>query len=601
MAITNEWLKQASSTQSYSKGKDYINDVDDLVKQGNTYTAVVFGSEEYEVMIDDTGITPHAECDCPYDHGGICKHIVAVGLNIIKGNFETEDIKEEDEDIIVNDVASTNDPSVKQPQILPTTTFYDDFFLQKEDALRTAFLRQLFANDDKLRRQFFEFSKPKEVTQMPKVEQQSIEKIAKKLNDKLFKISELDVDDFYSRGRGRYNDYYDDEGEGVIAWIDEKIEAAFAPLEIELKVKIQNGIVVTATEMLIGMYEGCLGLDFDGDLEDYMGDDFESIALTHLLSIMDGQKDALKTVIYHENDVKTSILLILNRWAKRKDSIGAISFFQNYFIALSTRVDIATWLIEEAKDRSLTLSMINLTLANAETVKNEALWLASAESVAKDNAAIMQLLLDKYLAFNNLEAFHKWAKTAFTKFEHPNFVPYLKTKVLSKYDEALYIDVHLKSATQTSTLDDFLTVRPLLSKQKEANFIEMCKKEKQNLYIDILNKDGNLAGILAFIEEQGKPSGNYFYFNFDLQKALSYIVEKFPDDVFDIVQFQTDKALKSMKMDRSGYASACANLKPLKKLPKSHQTDLKPYLESLRSRFHGKPAFMDELKKIGLG
>jgi uncharacterized Zn finger protein len=105
MAITTEWLKQASSTQSYSKGKDYINDVDDLVKHGNTYTAVVLGSEEYEVMINDTGITPHAECDCPYDHGGICKHIVAVGLNIIKGNFETED--EEDEDTIVNDVAST--------------------------------------------------------------------------------------------------------------------------------------------------------------------------------------------------------------------------------------------------------------------------------------------------------------------------------------------------------------------------------------------------------------------------------------------------------------------------------------------------------------
>ena len=93
----------------------------------------------------------------------------------------------------------------------------------------------------------------------------------------------------------------------------------------------------------------------------------------------------------------------------------------------------------------------------------------------------------------------------------------------------------------------------------------------------------------------------YFSYNFDIQKALSYIVEKFPDDVFDIVQFQTDKALKGMKMDRSGYASACANLKPLKNLPKSHQTDLKTYLESLRSRFVGRPAFLDELKKIGLG
>ncbi len=599
MAITKEWLKQAATAKSFSKGEEYFDCVEDLVKQGDTYSAVVLGSEEYEVTITDkTNSAPFAECDCPYDHGGICKHIVAVGLNIIKGNFETEDIEEDD---IIVDYASTNDHSLKQPQILPTTTFYDDFFIKKEDSLRTAFLRQLFTNDDKLRRQFFEFSKPKEVSTPPKVEQQSIEKIAKRLNDKLAKLSDLEPDDFYSRGRGRYNDYYDDEGDGFVDWMNEKIAAAFSPLEIELKLKIQNGTVVMATEMLIGMYEGCLGLEFDGDGDDYMGDDFESIALTHLIGIMNGQKDAFKTVIFNDNDVKTSILLILNRWAKRKDSIGAISYFQNYFIALSYRVDIATWLIKEAKDRNLTLSMINLTLANAETVKNDALWLASAESVAKENAAVMQLLLDKYLALNNLEAFHKWAKTAFTKFEHPNFVPYLKTNVLVEHDEALYIDVHLKSASQTSELADFLTVRPLLSKQKEANFIEMCQKEKQNLYIDILNKDGNLAGILAFIEEKGKPNSTIYYYNFNLQKALSYIVEKYPEDVFDIVQFQTDKALKGMKMERSGYAHACANLKPLKNLPKSHQTDLKTYLESLRSRFQGKPAFMDELKKMGLG
>jgi hypothetical protein len=601
MAITKEWLKQAASTQSYSKGEGYINDVDDLVKQGDTYSALVFGSEEYEVTITDrVNGTPFGECDCPYDHGGICKHIVAVGLNIIKGNFETEELEEEEEEIISINADSETNSSINIPQILPTKTFYDDFFLQKEDSLRISFLRQLFANDDKLRRQFFEFSKPKGVTQTSKVEQQSIEKIAKKLNDKLSKISELDADDFYSKGRGRYHDY-DDEGEGVVEWVEEKIEAVFAPFEIELKLKIQNGMVVTATEILIGLYEGCLGLDFDGDLEDYMSDDFESIALTNLLDIIEGQKDALKTVIFHENDVKTSILLILNRWVKRKDNIGAISFFQDYFIALSHRAGIATWLINEAKDRSLTLSMINLTLANAETVKNDALWLASAESVAKDNPAIMQLLLDKYLALNNLEAFHKWAKTAFTKFEHPNFVPYLKTKVLVEYNEALYIDIHLQNATQTSSLIDFLTVRPLLSKQKEANFIEMCKKVKQNLYVDILYRDGNLTGILSFIEEKGKPDSTFSFNSFDVQKALSYIIEKFPDDVFDIVQFQTDKALKSMKMDRSGYASACANLKPLKNLPKSHQMDLKTYLESLRSRFQGKPAFLDELKNIGLG
>ena len=605
MAITKEWLKQAATAKSFSKGEEYFDGVEDLVKQGDTYTAIVLGSEEYEVMITDkTNSAPFSECDCPYDHGGICKHIVAVALNIIGGNFEEKDYEEDNNEIETpssNPSKTMATPSVIESKGLPTATFYEDFFLKKEETIRVSFLRQLFANDEKLRLQFMEFSKPKDDSKAKIKESNTIEKIAKRLNDKLSKLSDLDPNDYYSRGRGRYNDYYDDEGTEVAEWAEEKIATVFIPFETEFRLSLQNGTIMTATEMLIGLYEGCLGLEFEGDLEDYMGEDFESIALNNVENLIEKQAEVLKTTIFHENDIKTSILLILNRWAKRKDSLGTISFFEDYFIALSTRADIATWLIQESKERKLTLQLIHLTFANADTVNDDVLWIASAESVAFGDATIMQLLLDKYLTLNRLTEFHKSAKTALTKFEHHNFVPYLKTKVLVEHDEALYIEVHLKSATQTSALADFLTVRPILSKQKEANFIEICKKEKQNLYIDILNKDGNLAGILAFIEEKGKPNSTIFYYNFDIQKALSYIVEKYPDDVFDIVQFQTDKALKGMKMDRSGYANACANLKPLKNLPKSHQTDLKTYLESLRSRFQGKPAFMDELKKMGLG
>jgi hypothetical protein len=599
MAITKEWLKQAALAKSFSKGEEYYDDVDDVVKIGNSYTATVYGSEEYEVMITDIEHqSPLAECDCPYDHGGICKHIVAVALNIIDGNFESD---EEAETPSSASVSKKDTPSVIPPIQLPTFTFYEEFFLKKEEALRTAFLRQLFSNDDKLRRQFYEYSKPKEDAKTVETKQNVIEKTAEKLNAKLSKIADLDPNDYYSRGRGRYDDYYDGEGDEIVEWIEEKIQAVFTPFEIEIKLILQNGNISTATEMLVGLFEGCLGLEFEGDLQDYMGDEFEDVAHNMLDSLIDTLKDALKTTIFHEKDIQTSTLLVLNRWAKRKNNLECVLFFEDYFIYISARLDIATWLIEEMKMRKLTLDFINLTLANAETVKNDALWISSAESVAKSNTTVMQLLLDKFLALNRLEEFHKYANVAAKNFENSHFIPYLKTKVLVDYDKELYINVHLRNAADKYNLDDFLTVRSLLSKQKEADFIEKCKKEKQNLYVDILNKDGNLAGILAFIEAQGKPSSGYFYYSFDMQKALSYIIGKFPDDVFDIVQFQTNQALKNMKMDRSGYASACSHLKPLKNLPKSHQMDLKTFLESLRSRFVSRPAFLDELRKIGVG
>jgi uncharacterized Zn finger protein len=161
MAITKNWLQKVANAKSFSKGEDYYDAVDDLTKIGNVYSAVVYGSEEYEVTITDFPTTdPSAYCDCPYDHDGICKHIVAVGLNIIDGNFEEEesmivttsdifDAKKEDEN---------SDDTIKYTQ-LSAQTFYDDFFLKQDVVTRMSFLRQLFANDEKLRKQFYTFSK----------------------------------------------------------------------------------------------------------------------------------------------------------------------------------------------------------------------------------------------------------------------------------------------------------------------------------------------------------------------------------------------------------------------------------------------------------
>ena len=589
MAITRTWLKSAANPKSFSKGEDCYDDVDDLIKNGNKYSATVYGTDEYDVLITDSAFDePTTYCSCPYDYDGICKHIVAVGLNIIDGNFEEEDIK----------VFENNQSSDITALKLPTTTFYEDFFKPKSKKIRKAFLQQLFANDESLRRQFYEFSKPKEETTPSVKESNLIEKTAKSLMKKLEKITALEPEDFYSRGR--YNDYHYDEGDGYRDWIEEKIESIFNPFEKEALLFIQNGEVQAATEFLIGLYEGCLGLEFENETEDYMGDGFESVALAHLDSLIIRLNEALKKVIFHENDIKTSILLILNRQANREDAFVFISFFESYLMALSIRPDIAKWLIKESSERHLTLDLIHLTLANAETIDDDTLWIDSAEKLAHGKEDIMQLLLDKYLSLNRLTEFHKAANTAFTFFERGSFVPYLKSKVLKEYDTDLYIKVHLKSAKMKSELKDFLKVRSLLTPEMESEFIRSSKKDNQNLYVDILNDDGDLAGILSFVKEQNSQSHSYYYHSYglDMSKALTYIIKQYPDEVFKIVQRQALLAFDNMKMDRQGYAQACAYLKPLKKLPDSHKPNFNTLLQTLRERFKTRPAFLDELSKI---
>ena len=292
MAITKQWLRNAANPQSYSKGESYYDNVDDLVKQGDSYTAVVFGTDDYEVTItDQTHGEPSSFCDCPYDYDGICKHIVAVGLNIIDGKF---DVEEEDLKAISND---------KEAAKLPSATFYDDFFLKKEESLQAAFLRHLFANDDKLRRQFYEFSKPKTViisAPTGATTDNLIEKTTSRLSQKMEGIGKLEPDDFYD-GHDGY-DNYDDEGQ-YEEWREKQIEDAFAPFEKEAQQYIQNGAIQATTEFFIGLYEGCLGLEFDGDTADYISDDFESVALRVLESLILRQNETIKTAVFHENDV----------------------------------------------------------------------------------------------------------------------------------------------------------------------------------------------------------------------------------------------------------------------------------------------------------
>jgi uncharacterized Zn finger protein len=78
-------IRQQATAESFRRGEDYYRRgaVVSVVQRGNTIQSEVEGSqyEPYRVRVtfDEGGITS-AVCDCPYDWGGWCKHIVATLL-----------------------------------------------------------------------------------------------------------------------------------------------------------------------------------------------------------------------------------------------------------------------------------------------------------------------------------------------------------------------------------------------------------------------------------------------------------------------------------------------------------------------------------------
>lgn len=87
--LTEATIRELARPQSYDRGQSYYEQgaVGDVVRRGDTLRADVEGSQyqPYTVTIefDDAGVA-RTECSCPYDHGGICKHRVAVLLTYIR-------------------------------------------------------------------------------------------------------------------------------------------------------------------------------------------------------------------------------------------------------------------------------------------------------------------------------------------------------------------------------------------------------------------------------------------------------------------------------------------------------------------------------------
>src|SRR5215467_7302525 len=71
-------LLQAAGERSYSRGPEYVDAVRNLQIGAREITATVYGTDEYEIVLDLDADGVGGECSCPYGQEGFfCKHLVA--------------------------------------------------------------------------------------------------------------------------------------------------------------------------------------------------------------------------------------------------------------------------------------------------------------------------------------------------------------------------------------------------------------------------------------------------------------------------------------------------------------------------------------------
>ena len=80
MSIKLENFEEEVHVLITERGKEYFdtNQVLMLKQTLDGWTAVIEGSETYQVLLEGHDVITSWQCTCPFEHGPVCKHVAAV-------------------------------------------------------------------------------------------------------------------------------------------------------------------------------------------------------------------------------------------------------------------------------------------------------------------------------------------------------------------------------------------------------------------------------------------------------------------------------------------------------------------------------------------
>ncbi|MDH3605218.1 MAG: SWIM zinc finger family protein, partial [Candidatus Tectomicrobia bacterium] len=103
-----EVIRDLATETSYDRGEEYADygAVRNLVLEGESYRAHVYGTHRYTVRVWDDSGDVRSSCTCPYDWGGVCKHVVAVMLSVLEQQELGQAVKTVGQPVEINTDAS---------------------------------------------------------------------------------------------------------------------------------------------------------------------------------------------------------------------------------------------------------------------------------------------------------------------------------------------------------------------------------------------------------------------------------------------------------------------------------------------------------------
>jgi hypothetical protein len=587
MKLTKNWLESNATDNSYARGRGYEDAVRKLKKEGNTYTAKVDGSETYKVEITESDDDIETECTCPYDYKGICKHIVAVGLNILSGNFKE-----------VATTPVTLPPPEVAAAIKPVidADFYKKEFLKSRKNKQEEFIRQLFTQDADIRRRFMTY-----ITPPPPPISISTD-ITELSNEIAAQIANIDLDDYIEEDNDYHHDHhyeYDDGEQYDTDALENEVARLLAPYGKKVMQTLNKGQVMDSIRVLLAIYEAAFLVE-EPEVGDYTDFSYSyEIDGYFQHTVIDWKREmAVKQV--KKSDYEAMFQLFLDRWQqfKRfhiKDELAPYEQLdEDVFYFIVQKAEAENRFLDFMTENKLhTAAHYELTKKLCTVLNKSDFLLDRLAEIGMDSAEIAKELMLAYIQRDNRHRFVAVAQKACEKFSwHIN--EFVAEKILPSDNLGFFKKIVSEVASSQKRLDLYHKWREQVTPMEGEAYIDVQKVKNPHFYITILADAKRFSDVLIFAEQNVENLHSDVF-----ATAAQLVLNVYPNEIFPlycerVVLFMGKGAATS----RSQYQSAVEILKPVKKI-KGKEAEIKAFAAELRKMYVRLPAFLDELKRGG--
>ncbi|MFK7935959.1 MAG: SWIM zinc finger domain-containing protein [Saprospiraceae bacterium] len=575
--LTLDWLRNEATPASYERGGRYYHQVGAVQKTANVYQAEVAGSSTYQVNLEESSIDVHGFCSCPYSGIGVCKHIVAVGLNVLDGNYtEVATVTNEVEFSLVEH----NPEAVSDHETPPDVDdFYQNVFSTAPEEQQAAFLRQLFQQQTDLQAAFSDFIQPKPTADSNYIATHEVyESIRRRLPQLEFIYeSEHEIEAF------RYED--DDRNADNYAEV-------FAPFGQKMVVLLQENDLSNALRILLGIYIATQQLE-QLNWRDYpvFKDNLYDLRFPFVEWEMTAA-DQFKLMDIPERTAK-KLLAQLFQYSYDELEEGNVSFvpadFANVFRVLTPELEAANYLLTLLDEgQYYRLENVHLYLYALEKLSETERWVETGEDFATNNPAIAKQMLQYYFTENDHDSFYRLAQITFDTF--PLIIgPFLLKKVRPEYDRDLYVAILQEQVTQQNDLAAYRKLRNYLDLQERNAFIERNYLDA-DFYVQLLEIEQRYQDILEFVRE-------HLHYH-RLGEIVQPILQIFPAEVYEMLTQQAVEAIHHVEQTPAHFKRIAQNLRPILQI-KGYEEQAIGFSKKLKKKYSNLADLVAALKAVG--